>query len=201
MAATLEVTSETFKEGELIPSSAAHQAVGGENRSPQLSWTAGPEGTKSYAVTCWDPDAPTTVGFTHWVRYDIPASQTSLEEGAGTDPGAHGFSDWGRARTAGWRRRRATHRITTSSPSTPWTRRRSEWTTTPPTPSSASSSGTTFWPRAPWSASTPWKASSVAPESGAEEPGEEESELDESLEESFPSSDPPSSWAGADADE
>jgi len=100
-AATLVVTSETFKEGELIPSSAAHPAVGGDNRSPQLSWTAGPEGTKSYAVSCWDPDAPTTVGFTHWVRFDIPATQTSLEEGAGSDAGAHGFSDWGESAYGG----------------------------------------------------------------------------------------------------
>jgi Raf kinase inhibitor-like YbhB/YbcL family protein len=99
--ATLEVTSETFKEGEFIPSSAAHGAVGGANRSPQLSWTAGPADTKSYAISCWDPDAPTTVGFTHWVRFDIPADQTSLAEGAGSDPGAHGFSDWGESAYGG----------------------------------------------------------------------------------------------------
>ena len=100
-ATTLVVTSKTFKEGELIPSSAAHGAVGGDNRSPQLSWTAGPEGTKSYAVTCWDPDAPTTVGFTHWVRFDIPADQTSLDEGAGSEPGVHGLSDWGESTYGG----------------------------------------------------------------------------------------------------
>jgi Raf kinase inhibitor-like YbhB/YbcL family protein len=98
-AETLEVTSETFTEGELIPSSAAYGAVGGDNRSPQLSWTAGPEGTKSYALTCWDPDAPTTVGFCHWVRFDIPADVTSLEEAAGA--GTDGFSDWGESAYGG----------------------------------------------------------------------------------------------------
>jgi hypothetical protein len=98
---TLEVTSETFKEGELIPSSAAYGAVGGANRSPQLSWTAGPEGTKSYALTCWDPDAPTTVGFSHWVRFDIPANRTSLDEAAGADAGTDGFSDWGESAYGG----------------------------------------------------------------------------------------------------
>jgi Raf kinase inhibitor-like YbhB/YbcL family protein len=100
-ADTLEVTSETFKEGELIPSSAAHGFVGGANLSPQLSWTPGPDGTKSYAVSCWDPDAPTTVGFTHWVLFDIPAGTTSLEEGAGTKGGSHGFSDWGESAYGG----------------------------------------------------------------------------------------------------
>jgi Raf kinase inhibitor-like YbhB/YbcL family protein len=98
---TLQVTSETFKEGETIPLSAAHTYVGGKNLSPQLSWSEGPEGTKSYAVTCWDPDAPTTVGFSHWVRFDIPPTQTSLDEGTGAGAGTHGFSDWGESAYGG----------------------------------------------------------------------------------------------------
>jgi Raf kinase inhibitor-like YbhB/YbcL family protein len=102
-AATLVVTSEQFTEGTEIPASAAHHAVGGANRSPQLSWTAGPEGTKSYALTCWDPDAPTTVGFSHWVRFDIPAECTALPEGVGEveGTGTHGFSDWGESTYGG----------------------------------------------------------------------------------------------------
>ncbi|GAE72389.1 phospholipid-binding protein [Cutibacterium acnes JCM 18916] len=54
---------------------------GRQEHQPQLSWTPGPEGTKSYAITIYDPDAPTGSGFWHWILADIPADVTSLGEG------------------------------------------------------------------------------------------------------------------------
>lgn len=59
----------------------------GENVSPQLSWENAPAGTKSYAITMYDPDAPTGSGFWHWVAFDLPADVTELAAGAGSKGG------------------------------------------------------------------------------------------------------------------
>lgn len=98
MAGTeITVRSTTFVDGGTIPLSAAHPSVGGRNTSPELSWSGVPDAARSLALTCWDPDAPTTVGFAHWVRVNMPPSLGELREGAGTQRGEwkDGITDWG----------------------------------------------------------------------------------------------------------
>lgn len=97
--ASLTVSSRMFVDGGDLPLSAAHASKGGSDTSPHLAWAGEPAGTRSFAVTCWDPDAPTTVGFTHWVRVGIPGSVHSLDGGAG--PGVDALTDWGETRYGG----------------------------------------------------------------------------------------------------
>ncbi|HSN17826.1 MAG TPA: YbhB/YbcL family Raf kinase inhibitor-like protein [Gammaproteobacteria bacterium] len=88
----MKLTSTTFKDGDTVPLSVVYDKMGckGKNTSPELSWSGAPAGTKSFAVTLYDPDANTGSGFWHWVMFDIPANVTHLAEGAG-DKGSKGL--------------------------------------------------------------------------------------------------------------
>ena len=108
MAFTL--TSTHIADQQTLPLRFVHSAMGagGQNESPDLACSGAPEGTQSYALTMYDPDAPTGSGWWHWVVYDIPASATGLVMGAGAAGGAElpagaklGRTDFGTAEYGG----------------------------------------------------------------------------------------------------
>jgi Raf kinase inhibitor-like YbhB/YbcL family protein len=87
-AMTFKLTSQSFRDGDYLDqqhilSKEFGFGCAGGNQSPQLSWSGAPEGTKSFAITCFDPDAPTGNGFWHWVVVNIPPTTTELALDAG----------------------------------------------------------------------------------------------------------------------
>src|ERR1700733_5064858 len=88
-AQSMTLTSPDIKEGATIANEQVFKGFGctGGNLSPALSWSGAPSGTKSLALSIYDPDAPTGSGFWHWVVFNIPADTTSLPKGAGDPKG------------------------------------------------------------------------------------------------------------------
>ena len=97
----MELKSESFEPDTYIDARHIEPGIGGENISPSLAWSGAPDGTRSYAITCFDPDAPSGSGWWHWVVTDIPVDVTSLAEGAPLPAGArtwindYGYRGWG----------------------------------------------------------------------------------------------------------
>jgi Raf kinase inhibitor-like YbhB/YbcL family protein len=109
-AAGFTLSSPTIKPGSMLTDAQVFKGFGceGKNISPALKWSGAPSGTKSYAVTVYDPDAPTGSGWWHWVVYNIPAGTTQLPEGAGAVDGKglpagtiQGHTDFGSAAFGG----------------------------------------------------------------------------------------------------
>lgn len=94
----MSLESSDLTAGVPMPLVHAGPAAGGSDESPALTWAAHPQ-AQSYAVTCYDPDAPTGSGVWHWVLADIPATTTSLARAAASvgrtflnDLGVHGYA-------------------------------------------------------------------------------------------------------------
>ncbi|MBS0446768.1 MAG: YbhB/YbcL family Raf kinase inhibitor-like protein [Proteobacteria bacterium] len=88
-AAGFALSSPTIKPNSTLTDAQVFNGFGcsGKNISPALAWGGAPAGTKSFALTVYDPDAPTGSGWWHWVVYNIPASATGIPEGAGDAAG------------------------------------------------------------------------------------------------------------------
>ena len=97
----MKLTSAAIAPDSVIDRRLAEPGCGGNNVSPDLTWSEAPEGTKSFAITCFDPDAPTGSGWWHWVVTDIPSDVTSLAEGGQLPSAARtwtndfGYPGWG----------------------------------------------------------------------------------------------------------
>jgi Raf kinase inhibitor-like YbhB/YbcL family protein len=90
LADGLTLTSPDIAEGQQLSNAFVFQGFGceGENTAPTLAWSGAPEGTQSFAVTVYDPDAPTGSGWWHWFAFNIPADVMELPGGDAMPAGA-----------------------------------------------------------------------------------------------------------------
>jgi Raf kinase inhibitor-like YbhB/YbcL family protein len=103
---SFSVTSDDVADNKPMDLLHVHAMAGGSNVSPALRWSGFPPQTRSFVVTCFDPDAPTASGFWHWGLVDLPATVTELPQGAGSGadlPGSafHVRNDFGPAEYGG----------------------------------------------------------------------------------------------------
>jgi Raf kinase inhibitor-like YbhB/YbcL family protein len=103
---SFDLTSDDVVGGTQLAMTYVHDSAGGDNQSPHLAWSNVPEGTQSFVVTCFDPDAPTPAGFWHWCAVDLPGDLRSLPRGAGAGDeslpgGFHVKTDMGAASYGG----------------------------------------------------------------------------------------------------
>jgi Raf kinase inhibitor-like YbhB/YbcL family protein len=82
-----DLRSDDIEDGQRLDLRFTSSTQGGEDISPELHWSGFPRETRSFAVTCFDPDAPTGCGFWHWVLVGLPPTVTSLARGAATGSG------------------------------------------------------------------------------------------------------------------
>jgi len=84
-ASSFSLTSNDIAQGKFMSKKHEFNGFGcsGDDLSPHLKWTNAPEGTKSFAITAYDPDAPTGSGWWHWQIVNIPKHVTELLTGAG----------------------------------------------------------------------------------------------------------------------
>ncbi|NUP50113.1 MAG: YbhB/YbcL family Raf kinase inhibitor-like protein [Catenulispora sp.] len=104
----MELTSDDIADGVTLNARHVHDGLGAGNQSPALSWTGAPPPTRGFAVTCYDPDAPTGSGFWHWLLLGLPADCKSLPADAGRGDGTqlpagafHARNDFGQAAYGG----------------------------------------------------------------------------------------------------
>lgn len=94
-AGDFSLTSPDVAPGERIPDTFVFKGFGceGENQAPALEWANPPEGTRSYALTVYDPDAPTGSGWWHWVVVNLPADTTGMPRGGALPASALGIGN------------------------------------------------------------------------------------------------------------
>lgn len=123
----MKLISHDLQDGGKLPNRHVFNGMGydGDNISPHLMWDDVPAGTKSFVVTCYDPDAPTGSGWWHWVVANLPADTRVLPQGAGSgqaelpEEAVQTRTDFGKAGYGGAARRRVKP-TATFLPSTPW---------------------------------------------------------------------------------